>query len=111
MGHDGRMIARFEDFLEARRHEPVYLAEICAAGRVSERTLRTCCHEHLGMSPVRYLWLRRMDLARRALLRADPAAATAPATSAGHGSSALRRFSPAGRVLLAEFSSPPAPPP
>ena len=57
------IIASLEDLLAANRDRPLYLAEICAATGVSERTLRVCCHEHLGMGPVRYLWLRRMHLA------------------------------------------------
>jgi AraC-like DNA-binding protein len=105
MGHHARMIARFEDFLEARRYEPVYLAEICAAVGVSERTLRTCCHEHLGMSPVRYLWLRRMHLARRALLRADPVAATVTGIATDHGFWELGRFSVEYRALFGEMPS------
>lgn len=68
-----KIIKRFEDFLATRQYLPVYLAEMCTAVGASERTLRACCQEHLGMGPVRYLWLRRMHLARRALLRANPA--------------------------------------
>ena len=100
-----RVIARFEDFLAMRRHEPVYMAEICAALGVSERTLRTCCHEHLGTSPVRYLWLRRMHLARRALLRADPAATTVTGIATDHGFWELGRFSVEYRALFGETPS------
>src|SRR5262245_55699607 len=48
-----KVIVRFEEFLASKRYEPVYIAEICSAIGVSERTLRTCCHEHFGMGPVR----------------------------------------------------------
>ena len=64
-------MARFEEFLEANPDQPLYLAEICAAIGVAERTLRICCEQHLGMGPIRYLFLRRMHLVRQALLR-DP---------------------------------------
>src|SRR5262245_44655336 len=68
-------MARLEDFVSANHERPTYVEEICATG-VSERTLRVCCNEHLGMGPVCYLWLRRMHVARKVLLRTDPAAVT-----------------------------------
>jgi AraC-like DNA-binding protein len=101
----GRVIALFEDFLAARRCEPAYLAEICAAIGVSERTLRTCCHEHLGMGPIHYLWLRRMHLAQRALLLADPAATTVTRVATDFGFWELGRFSVEYRVLFGESPS------
>jgi AraC-like DNA-binding protein len=104
-GSHARIIARFEEFLEARRYEPVYLAEICAAIRASERTLRACCQEHLGMGPMHYLWLRRMHLAHRALLCADPATATVTAIATEYGFWELGRFSVEYRKLFGETPS------
>ena len=100
-----RVINRFERFLETRQYQPVYLAEICAAIGASERTLRTCCQEHYGMGPVRYLWLRRMHLARRALLRTDAAASTVTAIAADHGFWEFGRFSVEYRILFGELPS------
>jgi AraC-like DNA-binding protein len=100
-----KVIARFESFLESRQYEPVYLAEICAAVGVSERTLRTCCQEHLGMGPIHYLWLRRMHLAHRALLFADPASATVTGVATEFGFWELGRFSVEYRTLFGETPS------
>ncbi|MET4177531.1 helix-turn-helix domain-containing protein [Bradyrhizobium sp. LA7.1] len=102
--HD-RIIARFEEFLEANSDQPVYLAEICAALGVAERTLRAACEEHLGMGPIRYLTLRRMHLVRRALLRADPLKATVTQIATDYGFWELGRFSVAYRVLFGELPS------
>jgi len=104
-GSHARVMARFEDFLSARQLEPVYLAEICKAIGASERTLRTCCHERLGMGPIRYLWLRRMTLARRALLRADPMLRTVTEIATEHGFWELGRFSVEYRALFGEAPS------
>src|SRR5262249_19836915 len=103
-GH-AKVVARFEEFLEARRYEPVYLAEICAAIGVSERTLRTCCQEHLGMGPIHYLWLRRMHLAHRALLCADAASATVTGIATEYGFWELGRFSVQYHQLFGETPS------
>jgi AraC-like DNA-binding protein len=65
------IIKRFEDFLAAHPDRPLFLTEICASIGAAERTLRAACEEHLGMGPIRFLTLRRMHLARRALLSAD----------------------------------------
>ncbi len=100
-----KVIARFERFLEAKQYQPAYLAEICAAIGASERTLRTCCQEHYGMGPVRYLWLRRMHLARRALLRTDASAATVTMIATEHGFWELGRFSVEYRALFGESPS------
>lgn len=96
------IVARFEEFLAAREFQPVYLEEVCTAIGVSETVLRLCCQEHFGMSPFRYLGLRRMHLTRRALLLADPAKATVTGIAADHGFWELGRFSIQYRELFGE---------
>ena len=66
------VVDKLEAFIAANYDRPLYLAEICAATGASERTLRLCCEKHLGMSPIRYLWLHRMRLARQVLRDASP---------------------------------------
>jgi len=97
-----QIVARFEDFLASRQREPLYLAEICAAIGVSQRTLHSCCQEHYGVGPMRYLWLRRMNLAHRALLRAGAAQSTVTEIATDHGFWELGRFSVDYRALFGE---------
>jgi AraC-like DNA-binding protein len=96
------IIGRFEELLAANRDRPLYLAEICQAVGASERTLRNCCHEHFGFGPIRYLWLRRMYLARRALLFANPATASVTEIALDHGFWELGRFAIAYKALFGE---------
>jgi AraC-like DNA-binding protein len=58
-------------FLHEKSHAPVYLAELCAATGVPERTLREIFQSVLGVSPLKYLQLRRMRQVRQALQQAD----------------------------------------
>ena len=88
------IINRFEEVLAANCDRPMYLA-----------TLRSCCDEHLGMGPIRYLWLRRMHLARCPLLRADPAKATVTRIATDHGFWELGQFSVAYQELFGESPS------
>ena len=55
---------RFKEWMEANIERPIYLPELCKALNVSSRTLTRCFEEYLGMSPMKYLWLRRMNVAR-----------------------------------------------
>lgn len=96
------VMARFERALAAEPKRPLYLAEMCTATGISERTLRLCCREHLGMGPIRFLWLRRMHLARRQLLMADPRTTSVTAVAVDHGFWELGRFSVAYRSLFGE---------
>ena len=96
------VMARLEEFLTANHDRPVYLMEICAATGASERTLRDCCQEQMGMSPIRYLWLRRMHLARRALVLANPTTANVTEIATEYGFWELGRFSTEYRTLFGE---------
>jgi AraC-like DNA-binding protein len=100
-----RVMSRFEDYLADKPCEPLYLSEICSAIGVSERTLRDCCHDHLGMGPHRYLWLRRMHLTRRALRDADSARTSVTEIATAHGFWELGRFSVEYRNLFDESPS------
>jgi AraC-like DNA-binding protein len=99
------IIARFEEYLAENLDRPLYLPEICAVIGVIERTLRNCCQEHVGMGPMRYLWLRRMHLARRALIRATPCTTTVAGIAMDYGFWELGRFSVRYRALFGESPS------
>ena len=102
-GHDhGAVVRRLEEFLEANLDQTVYVQELCKATGVSYPTLRGCCQEQLGMSPKRYLWLRRMNLAHRALREADPVSITVTEIANAYGFWELGRFSVAYRLLFNE---------
>jgi AraC-like DNA-binding protein len=98
------IIALFEELLESRCDRLV-LAEVCSAIGVSERTLRDCCRELLAMSPIRYARLRRMQMARDALMHANPAISTVTRIASHFGFSELGRFSVNYRALFGEGPS------
>jgi len=100
--HHSAIISRFEDFLAANCDRAMHLPEICAAVHASERTLRACCEEHLGMGPMRFLWLRRMHFARRALILGDPAKTTVTRTATEYGFWELGRLTSAGAMAFVE---------
>jgi AraC-like DNA-binding protein len=96
------VIARFEEFLTANEGEPVYLAEICAATGATERTLRACCQEYFGMGAIRYLWLRRMHMAHRALIQSTAGTTTVTDIATGCGFWEFGRFAVEYRALFGE---------
>jgi AraC-like DNA-binding protein len=93
---------RFENVLKDAEDRPLHLPEVCAAIGVSERTLRLHCLEHLGLSPHRYLLLRRMNQARRALAAADPTMTTVTAVAMRYGFWELGQFSVGYRHIFGE---------
>jgi AraC-like DNA-binding protein len=99
------IIARFEELLAANYDRPLHLLEICAAVGTSEWTLRLSCIEHLGMGPIRYLWLRRMHLVHRALVQAVPGTTTVTEIATANGFWELGRFAVEYMALFAEMPS------
>lgn len=100
-----RIMARFEEVVEGNATRPLHLPEVCRLVGVPERTLRKCCQQHLGMGPHHYLLLRRIQLARRALLRGDPSGATVTSIATRHGFWDLGRFAAVYRSMFGEAPS------
>ncbi len=96
------VMRRLYDVLDEGEGHPLYLMDVCARLGVSGRTLRAACAEHLGLGPHRFLWLRRMQLARQALIKADPHGATVTGIATEAGFWELGRFSVQYKSLFGE---------
>jgi AraC-like DNA-binding protein len=99
------VMRRFRRILEEDPDEPIYVPEIARAIRVSGRTPQNCCQEHLGMSPKRYLLLRRMHLAGRSLRAAEPGNGSVTDIATRYGFWQLGRFAVEYRSLFGESPS------
>ncbi len=99
-----QIMLRFREWLDANKDRAVYLEEVCTALDVSAPTLRRCCEEHLGMSPMHYLALRRMNLARQELQRRN-SQTTVTATAMNFGFWHLGRFAEEYRSMFGESPS------
>jgi AraC-like DNA-binding protein len=99
------IMVRFEEAVAARSGPHLNLSELCTAIEVPERTLRLCCAEFLGVSPIRYYLLRRLNMARSALRRADPETASVAEIARDHHFTELGRFAVAYRAIFGETPS------
>lgn len=70
MPHYATIMHRFEEILGQHFGQPRNISDLCELIGVSVRTLRACCTQFLGMSPARYVLLRRLREVRNALLHA-----------------------------------------
>jgi AraC-like DNA-binding protein len=103
--HRANIIGRFEDVLAEHPERHLQISELCAAIGVPERTLRMCCAEFLGMSPARYVRLRRLNAVRAALRRIDSPAANVGEIARRHGFSEPGRFAVNYRTVFGETPS------
>jgi AraC-like DNA-binding protein len=103
--HHADIMVRFEDALTTHSGPQLNMPALCAAIGVPERTLRMCCTEFLGMGPTRYLLLRRLNLARSALQRANPANASVAEIARAYQFHEPGRFAVAYRTIFGEMPS------
>ena len=99
------IMVRFEEALAKWSNPHLNLSELCPAIGVPERTLRLCCAEFLGVSPIRYYLLRRLNMARSALRLADPETASVAEIARDHQFTELGRFAVAYRAVFGETPS------
>jgi len=99
------IVNAFERVLTRRLSEPLTVTWISAEIGVPERTLRACCLDILGMSPSRYLRLRRLNMVRAALQHANPAPGAITELARRYGFSELGRFATSYRQTFGEAPS------
>jgi AraC-like DNA-binding protein len=103
--HHAAVMVRFEEALSRRIDDKLTLPALCADIGVPERTLRMCCTEFLGVSPMRYLLLQRLNKARSALRRADPSTMSVAEVARNHQFLELGRFAVTYRTTFGESPS------
>jgi AraC-like DNA-binding protein len=103
--HHAALMVRFEETLGKHIDRKIGMTRLCAEVGAAGRTLRMCCSEFLGVSPSRYLLLRRLNKARAALRRADPSKASVAEVARNHHFLELGRFSVTYRTTFGELPS------
>jgi transcriptional regulator GlxA family with amidase domain len=98
-------MARFEEVLNEHFDRTLTMPKLCREVGVPERTLRMCCAEFLGVSPMRYMRLQRLNRARSALRRADPSTASVAEVARNHQFLELGRFAVTYRATFGESPS------
>lgn len=100
--HHAGIMARFEKVLAAHPDRQLQMDELCKAVGTSQRTLRICCAEVLGLGPSQYGRLRRLNLVRAALARRDVTRPAIAETAARHGFTEPGRFAVVYRSVFGE---------
>jgi AraC-like DNA-binding protein len=96
-------VRRAKAFIDEHATEPITVADIAEAARLSIRGLHSAFKSQVGVSPMEYRRRVRLSIARAALLAADPADDARVATIAhAAGFLHLGRFAAAYRALHGE---------
>jgi AraC-like DNA-binding protein len=94
---------RLDGLLHTQPETNPRMAEICAALGVSDRVLRRCCEEQLGMSPISYLRLHRMQQVHRALWNGNRDTVSVSEITRRYGFRDPGRFAAGYRALYGEL--------
>jgi AraC-like DNA-binding protein len=99
------IIKRLRELEEANRDRTLYLTEVCKTIGVSQRTLTDICQDVLGVSPKRYLYLRRLHLVHRELRDTVLGRGQVTQIATKYGFWELGRFSVAYREVFGQSPS------
>jgi AraC-like DNA-binding protein len=98
-------LRRAEEYILAHLLEPLSLVDIAEASEVNARTVSRAFKKHWGISPMAFLKERRLELAQRALLAADPKSTTVTEIATKLGFFHLGQFSKDYRKAFQELPS------
>jgi AraC-like DNA-binding protein len=101
----GRVIRSLQDGIHDLEPESSSVPVLARNAGVSERTLRSMCLEYFGIGPQRYITLHRLNLARQALLEANPRHTKIAAIAGRLGFWHLGRFSSQYHRMFGELPS------
>lgn len=106
-GHSNRsaMVGRIEAYLRESGDLTPRIPTVCEVAGVSERTLEYAFRERLGVTPMRYLKLHRLNLVHRRLESAGPEHAGVTEVALACGFYDLGRFAGEYRALFGELPS------
>jgi AraC-like DNA-binding protein len=91
------------EYIESRIVDPLRLSDVCRECDVGMRSLQRYFKRELGLTPKRYITARRLDLARRALLRGTPESTDVTSVALRLGFHHLGRFSTEYRRFFGEL--------
>jgi len=100
-----QIIRQVMDFIDQHGDEYLSVADLASAAGSSERTLRTAFQEYFSVSPVRYLNIRTLHLAREALRANDSSTTTVAEVLTRFGVWEFGRFARDYRTLFGELPS------
>ncbi|MGD9169753.1 MAG: helix-turn-helix domain-containing protein [Candidatus Thiodiazotropha sp.] len=69
--HRKRVVDAAREFIRSNPEPPVTITDICQATHVSRRTLQYSFESIVGISPIQYLRISRLNCVRRALLQSE----------------------------------------
>jgi AraC-like DNA-binding protein len=100
---DATVIARrAQTFIEENFHDAIRLEDLCTFAGVGLRTLQRCFTSHLQISPSNYIKVRRLNAARRDLVKANPSRQSVTKIATDNGFTHLGRFSVDYRMYFGE---------
>jgi AraC-like DNA-binding protein len=101
--NDQRLFSRVLEYLHAHRLEPVQQVDLCRHLATNRRALQRLFPQAFGTTPGKFLRIRRMHLARRALVSGEYSSVTEVAVQ--YGFFDLGRFASSYRALFRESPS------
>ena len=93
---------RAQTFIEENFHDAIRLEDLCTFCGVGFRTLQRCFTSHFQNSPINYIKVRRLNAARRDLVKANPSRSSVTKIAMDNGFTHLGRFSVDYRMHFGE---------